>query len=252
MSVRVMAAIWELPLPPTEKLVLLVIADHADDNGENAYPGVARIAKRASITERHTRRILQELVREGWLSIDRQMGGGVDLRSDRRPNRYRLNGVTSVSGRIADGVTPVSERGDMGVRNGVTPMSADTSLEPSTNSLPSEELLSRFNEFWVAYPRKVGKRDAQTTFVRLMRRQEAPTQDQVLRAVAGLIAEGREMRFIPHPATWLRQGRWDDEMPTQEAEPVFVEKPFCGQCQRGWVSVIEDGGERLARCDCQS
>jgi hypothetical protein len=252
MSVRVMAAIWELPLPPTEKLVLLVIADHADDNGENAYPGVARIAKRASITERHTRRILQELVREGWLSIDRQMGGGVDLRSDRRPNRYRLNGVTSVSGRHAIGVTPVSERADMGVRNGVTPMSADTSLEPSTNSLPLEELLSRFNEFWMAYPRKVGKRDAQTTFVRLMRQREAPSQAQVLRAVAGLVAEGREMRFVPHPATWLRQGRWDDEVPVEETQPVFVEKPFCGSCQRGWVSIMQDGVERMARCECQT
>jgi len=131
-------------------------------------------------------------------------------------------------------------------------MSADTSLEPSTNSLPLEELLSRFNEFWMAYPRKVGKRDAQTTFVRLMRQREAPSQAQVLRAVAGLVAEGREMRFVPHPATWLRQGRWDDEVPVEETQPVFVEKPFCGSCQRGWVSIMQDGVERMARCECQT
>jgi hypothetical protein len=39
-SVRVSARVWELDLPPSEKLVLLKLADFADDGGGNAWPSV--------------------------------------------------------------------------------------------------------------------------------------------------------------------------------------------------------------------
>lgn len=248
-----MALVWEFDLPATEKLVLLVIADHADDYGENAYPGIARIARRASVTDRHARRILHDLAARGYLRIDRQRGGGLDLRADRRPNRYAILGLTSVSGRDLNGGTSTSERGDMGVRHGGTPVSSDTSVEPSENHPSLNEIRGRFAEFWAVYPRKVGKRDAEAVFARLVRHGSGPSQRELLDAVALLVSEGREMRFIPHPATWLRQGRWEDEVglpATQEASQV-VEKPLCGVCHGGWVEVVEDGQERLARCDCQ-
>lgn len=252
MSVRVMAVVWEYDLPATEKLVLLVIADHADDWGENAYPGVARIAKRASITERHARRILHDLSDRGFLKIDRQMGGGKDLRDDRRPNRYRILGMTPVSSRGIDGGTRMSERPDTHVRHGGTPMSADTSIEPSKNYPSSDASSDWFDEFWESYPRKVGKRDASTVFRRLMRLGDSPSKDRVLGAVEALKAEGREMRFIPHPATWLRQGRWDDEIQVEESSPAIVEaKPLCGRCDRGWLVEVENGVERLGKCPCQ-
>lgn len=129
-----MSRVWQAPLPTTEKMVLLVIADHADDNGDNAWPSVGRIAERASISTRHTQRVINQLVDLGWLEVTLQDGGTHRTRSDRRPNRYR----------VLDGATPTSprdpERGDMGVVNGVTPMSPDPSIEPSiTSSLRSED-----------------------------------------------------------------------------------------------------------------
>jgi hypothetical protein len=248
-----MAIVWEFDLPATEKLILLVIADHADDYGENAYPGIARIARRASVTERHARRILHDLAARGLLRIDRQRGGGIDVRADRRPNRYAIIGVTQVSGRSANGGTPTSERGDTGVRHGGTPMSSDPSVEPSENNLHDSALLQRFDEFWLAYPRKVGKREARQVFARLMRTRSAPNQEELMASLASLVAEGREMRFIPHPATWLRQGRWEDEPspPTAVVEAPRVPKPLCGSCRNGWVEIVENGEERLRRCDCQ-
>ena len=255
MSIRMMAVVWELDLPPTEKLVLLIIADHADDNGQNAYPGIARIARRASLSERQVQRILSDLVKRNLLVIDRQRGGGVDLRSDRRPNRYAIVGVTSTSSRGVDGVTFEGLRGDISALHGVTPMSPNPSIEQPIEHSGAEVIGETFERFWNAYPRKVGKRDAKMVFVRMMRRNDAPPIDDVLGAVAVLVAENREMRFIPHPATWLRQGRWEDEVPTsnataQESAPVEA-KPFCGECRSGWRISVEDGVERYGRCDCQ-
>jgi len=65
-----------------------------------------------------------------------------------------------------------------------------------------------FAEFWSAYPRKVAKRVAEKAFARLSKNEQAA-------AIAALPAhckawESTEMQYIPHPATWINQGRWED------------------------------------------
>jgi hypothetical protein len=52
MSIKIMAAVWELNLPQNQKLVLLALADHADDRG-TCYPSVARIAFLLCSIHRH-------------------------------------------------------------------------------------------------------------------------------------------------------------------------------------------------------
>lgn len=61
MSVRVMAAVWELDLDPTVKLVLLDLADHAKDDGTKAFPGVDRLTWKSGLC----RRTVQSALR--WL-----------------------------------------------------------------------------------------------------------------------------------------------------------------------------------------
>lgn len=71
-----------------------------------------------------------------------------------------------------------------------------------------------FETFWKSYPRKVGKGAARKLFFRLR-------CDKYLDTILEAIEEQRKCeqwndsggRFIPHPATWLNQERWDDEMP---------------------------------------
>ena len=57
MSVEAMAWVWKNgPNDPTERLVLLAIADHADDHGW-CYPSMIGIATKACVTERGARGI---------------------------------------------------------------------------------------------------------------------------------------------------------------------------------------------------
>ena len=69
--------------------------------------------------------------------------------------------------------------------------------------------LSPFEQFWQAYPKKVGKLDAERAF----QKAKAPI-DQLLSAVERQKKSDQWIRengrFIPNPATWLNQGRWDD------------------------------------------
>jgi hypothetical protein len=70
-----------------------------------------------------------------------------------------------------------------------------------------------FDAFWQAYPRRTGKQAALAVWKRL--RPDASLQARILQAVRE--QSGCEQwlkdggQFIPHPRTWLSQGRWDDE-----------------------------------------
>lgn len=71
MSIRLMARVWDdTRFRGTELLVLLCLADHANDNGI-CWPSVATIARRARCSKRQAFRHLKALEDEGW--IDRSM-----------------------------------------------------------------------------------------------------------------------------------------------------------------------------------
>lgn len=69
-----------------------------------------------------------------------------------------------------------------------------------------------FEDFWTAYPRRVGKKLANDRWLRLVKNGAAT--DQLLAAAknyaAGMDAQGREMTAILHPSTFLGKGRWED------------------------------------------
>lgn len=73
-------------------------------------------------------------------------------------------------------------------------------------------VLSEFQQFWEVYPKKVGKKAAWTAWRTATDR---PATEQILQAVS-IFKQSEQWtrekgRYIPHPATWIHQGRWDDE-----------------------------------------
>ena len=71
----------------------------------------------------------------------------------------------------------------------------------------------RFETFWKAYPRKEAKGRARNVWKRL--KPTASLLDRMLEAVSQQRASRSGKRitgqFIPHPATWLNDQRWEDE-----------------------------------------
>jgi len=76
-----------------------------------------------------------------------------------------------------------------------------------------------FDHFWSQYPRKVGKEAARKAFAKAMKK---TTADKVMSGVEDLRIRvaGKDQQFTPHPATWLNEGRWDDETATDPAATV--------------------------------
>jgi DNA-binding MarR family transcriptional regulator len=69
MSIRIMSTVWRLPLVSTHKIVLLKMADCANDVGASIYPGRARIAEECGISEKTVTRALAALERDGFISV---------------------------------------------------------------------------------------------------------------------------------------------------------------------------------------
>jgi len=73
----------------------------------------------------------------------------------------------------------------------------------------------QFDQFWAIYPKKVGKKAALNIWTRL--KPDKDLLEQILRAVEKQkkldqwTKDGGQ--FIPNPATWLNQCRWEDELP---------------------------------------
>jgi hypothetical protein len=103
--------------------------------------------------------------------------------------------------------------------SGVSPANSPLSLSLSKrNKLPSPFSNggeNGFDAFWMRYPRKVGKKAALAKWKALKRSGHLPPLEKVLAAVESQKTwdqwQRDEGQFIPHPTTWLNEGRWDDQ-----------------------------------------
>lgn len=75
-----------------------------------------------------------------------------------------------------------------------------------------------FEKFWAAYPKKVGKDAARKAFGK----RDPALVGQMVQALEWQLQreqwQREDGRFIPNPATWLNQGRWEDSRPGDTTE----------------------------------
>ena len=82
-----------------------------------------------------------------------------------------------------------------------------------------------FNQFWDAYPKHIAKQSAVKAFEKL--KPDEKLLEAMLKAIE-LQKESKQWEkdggaFIPYPATWLNQRRWEDELPQVETDNVFLQ-----------------------------
>lgn len=99
----------------------------------------------------------------------------------------------------------------------------------------------RFDEFWKAYPRKCGKGAARKKWAQM--RPSLGTLQQMLAAIA-VQKKSPEWKkekgqYIPHPATWLNQTRWED-VPQEAVSPKDEEQEMIRQAARNRESRLAE------------
>ncbi|AEH08772.1 hypothetical protein FsymDg_1287 [Candidatus Protofrankia datiscae] len=97
-----MTWVWgSSPTAGNERLVLLAIADTADDDGGNAWPSVATLAHKTRLAPRTVQRVIRRLVAGGHLLVETAAGRG-------GANRYTVvtNGTTEPASTPVDNGPP--------------------------------------------------------------------------------------------------------------------------------------------------
>lgn len=94
--------------------------------------------------------------------------------------------------------------------------------ESNTEEAAVADAPSDFDNWWAVYPKKVGKEAARKAFAKV--KVDAETLiTAVIKQKASEQWTREGGRYIPNPATWLNQGRWEDELApakTETAPPV--------------------------------
>lgn len=184
------------------------------------------LSKLVGESERDVKRWIDELVRNNVCSVEE---GAFVSRRMVRDEQLRE--------RRAAGGEAGSEFGHLGAEHGkkggrprkVTgdkkpplnpPPSSSSSSSSITPPIPPEGVdvgggeKSLFDEFWCVYPKRVGKDDARKKFEK--RKFTASDMPKLLAAIATQSQSEQwrkdDGKFIPHPATWLHQARWLDDV----------------------------------------
>jgi len=77
-----------------------------------------------------------------------------------------------------------------------------------------DKTVGRFQRFWRIYPKKIGKQKCMRWF-----KQKNISEVLTVKIIHAIIKQKQTQQwkkdngqFIPHPYTWLNQGRWEDEV----------------------------------------
>lgn len=240
MSTIIMSQCWDLEMPPTQKSVLISLADNANDQGV-CWPSIPTISRRTCFSERAVQNAIKWLECYRLLKADRSNGRHTSYTLT--PRDYlmetpaadapaqQMRGRRKVTG-AADAPTPAGNAGVPPQQVRQPPQQVpsnrkEPSGEPSENrqGAPAKKAkagkpTTGFDALWAIYPRKVAKADAEKAFRKL-----APDAAllEVLLAAATAQAAWPKWRenggeFVPHLSTWLNGKRWEDQPPTAPAE----------------------------------
>ena len=187
-------------LGPSAKLLLIVLARHTNDEG-SCFPSLATLTKKTGLSRRTIQRQLNWCVDNGII--------------------VRMNDKTVRSTRYQ--FTHLMEDNDI-----MAPKDNNkvvTLIQPIKNKLtytplgdivtPPPEKDQCFQRFWEVYPRKVAKGYARKAFAKAASK---CNPDLIVESAALFASQVRdkEMKFIPHPSTWLSGERWLDEVESIE------------------------------------
>ena len=207
-----MTAVWRLDLQPSDKMVLLALADAANDDGVTWMAVKSRNAskmdllKKCSLSERAVQGAIKRLCESGHLSRVDRIGKGV------------VWTVTPAANAPPQDMRPAANAGTPAANAGKPSLNPQPSSEAKASSDDVRVKDEPFDRFWAEYPSKIGKGKAREAYDAAVKKaRKAGSKDPHALMLSGLAKATASARWkdptytIPNPATWLNQERWDDE-----------------------------------------
>ena len=182
---------------PTAKLVLIMIANYADENFQS-YPSYKKLSELCGCDERTIQRAIKSLVSDGMVTVQFRYGND---------GKQTSNTYTITLGR-GDNIEGV----------GVTNMPPNTirDIQPN-NTKRGDKYAPDFLEWWNAYPRNDGSKAKAFEIWKRVTDRDIGVRDLFLATCRYKQAQhGKDKKYIPHAPTWLNQRRWETVEDTRE------------------------------------
>tara|TARA_R100000773_G_C4220326_1_gene119000 strand:- start:2306 stop:2992 length:687 start_codon:yes stop_codon:yes gene_type:complete len=196
-------------LTPTAKLVLVILANYADEKG-SCYPSHKHIANMIGLkSKKSVQNYIKEFEKKNLLIIEHRRldNGGYTS------NRYTLTLDTTEPHPMETSDTRVGLQ-----------TSTNTKEDTKEDINYAKWIDYYFVKFWKNYKRKVGKHSAYKSFEKAIRdslkgvdkklklNQVILTGSQITDAIEKFNKENllTDLKYIPHASTWLNQKRWLD------------------------------------------
>ncbi len=180
------------------KAVGMYLSTFMNEDHHMAWPSLDRMQYELEVSRNSIVKYLKALEDAGLLYRQRRFGQNTVYHA-RFPDEIEKIGKISSSANfiLVEQMHPNSPVGSLIVKED----RSSTPIKPAQkdNRIP-------FDAFWAVYPRRVGKKPTQPLWDHLKpQEQEAVLQDCRTRQWSS------DKNFIPHPQTYLRQRRWEDE-----------------------------------------
>lgn len=143
------------------------------------------------------------------------------------------------NGKYALGTEVEPERNQTGTMMEPQYSIEEDSIDKNNQSKQSEKPAGKlrdvdFEKFWSVYPKKVGKSSAKKAFSRVKEPVET-LLTAIERQKCSVQWSKENGQYIPNPATWLNQGRWEDELTAASSQNPYPED----------VELVDDGNGGL-------
>lgn len=214
MSIHVLS--WVLKSSPTrlaDRLVLIVLADHASEDGAGAYPSVKTISDESRLSRRAVQDSLRRLEDTDAITRTGDSEWGTAI--------YRVEMLTNEERKLCAGAN--GSNSALPFSENTLPNAPKPSFEPSFEPSKEEETPSLadavekdFKEFYAAFPLRRKPLEALAKY--RAARKKGATHAEIMAGIPPYVADVEAQRkggFAElkwqAPASWLYQGRWMDE-----------------------------------------
>lgn len=205
MSIALMTAAWEADVSSTDVLVLLALADWANEtDGGRCWPSIKKLCERSKLCERAVQSSIKRLCEADH--IHRQIVDGKGVNYYVHPRIKRTPAVDAPPQQVRD--TPAAD-----APNTLDNHQKGKAIALPSSDAPKSEYPASFEKLWTAYPRHQGKGAAHKAWVKAGKRIGGglKARDKMQAAVEAYAAHPPDNpQFIPMLATWLNQSRYDD------------------------------------------
>lgn len=237
---------------PTAKLVLVKLADQANDDGIS-WPSVKTICKHTELSERAVQEQIRKLEKMGLLRIvprRREDGKSTSnvyqlllalpevarVQEAHPPQEVRGEGAGGAGGRVQE-VHPEPLLVNPHLNNTpATPVAVDGVTPPKPKRpkpKPALKETPEFVEWYDAYPKKIDRGDALKAYLEVTKTGAAPADLLAGAKRYALERQNEERRYTKGPAAWLRAKKWLDE-PTLLAAAI----PSAGPSPDDWDGIV--------------